>query len=52
MLGLRMMLRDGEQHAVFTDWAFSESQTWRLSTSALTTGELLLGKEITRYKML
>ncbi|KAI8048676.1 acyltransferase ChoActase/COT/CPT [Syncephalis plumigaleata] len=42
MLGLRMMLRDGEQHAVFTDSAFSESQTWRLSTSALTTGDLLL----------
>ncbi|RKP28189.1 carnitine acetyltransferase [Syncephalis pseudoplumigaleata] len=42
LLGLRMMLRDGEQHAVFTDRAFGESQTWRLSTSALTTGDLIL----------
>ncbi|KAI9592860.1 acyltransferase ChoActase/COT/CPT [Syncephalis fuscata] len=42
MLGLRMVLRNGEQHAVFTDDAFGASQTWRLSTSGLTTGDLLL----------
>ena len=44
MLGLRMMLRDNEKHPVFTDEAFGSSQTWRLSTSGLTTGDKLLSK--------
>ncbi|RKP27779.1 acyltransferase ChoActase/COT/CPT, partial [Syncephalis pseudoplumigaleata] len=43
MLGLRMMLREGEQHPIFTDDAFRMSQNWRLSTSALNTTELSLG---------
>jgi carnitine O-acetyltransferase len=43
MLGLRLVMREGEQHAVFTDPSFKLSQYWRLSTSGLSVGDLLIG---------
>ena len=40
LLGLRLMLRPeaGESHALFEDDLFTQSQTWKLSTSGLSAG--------------
>lgn len=39
LLGLRLMLQanEGERHELFDDELFSRSQTWKLSTSGLST---------------
>ena len=37
------MLRDGERAALFEDPLFERSQTWKLSTSALSAGYLIRG---------
>ncbi|KZV73023.1 acyltransferase ChoActase/COT/CPT [Peniophora sp. CONT] len=43
LLGLRLMLRDGEHAQLFEDPLFEESQTWKLSTSGLSAGHLFRG---------
>ncbi|KAJ7707599.1 acyltransferase ChoActase/COT/CPT [Mycena rosella] len=45
LLGLRLMLRplSGEEAALFDDELFQRSQTWRLSTSGLSAGDLFKG---------
>ena len=44
LLGLRLMLRpEGARCDFFEDELFSQSQTWKLSTSAVGPGELFRG---------
>ena len=45
LLGLRLMMRpdDGERAELFEDPLFERSQEWKLSTSALSAGELFRG---------
>ncbi|KAI1797126.1 acyltransferase ChoActase/COT/CPT [Ganoderma leucocontextum] len=45
LLGLQLMLRleAGESHPLFEDALFSQSQTWKLSTSGLSAGEQFRG---------
>lgn len=45
LLGLRLMMRPeaGEKAALFDDPLFDKSQEWKLSTSALSAGELFRG---------
>jgi len=46
MAGLRLVFRpedDGEYPALFSDPLFAESQTWRLSTSGLSAGDVFVG---------
>jgi hypothetical protein len=45
LLGLRLMMRpdDGERAALFEDPLFERSQEWKLSTSALSAGDLFRG---------
>jgi hypothetical protein len=43
LLGLRMVLKDGENAELFEHSLFSRSQTWRLSTSGLSAGYLFRG---------
>ena len=49
LLGLRLMLKPGEQHPLFDDKLFSQSQTWKLSTSGLTPGERFMGTGFVLY---
>jgi carnitine O-acetyltransferase len=44
LLGLRLLLREGETHPLFTEPIFAKSQEWLLSTSGLGTGNKLNGK--------
>ncbi|KAI0322757.1 carnitine acetyltransferase [Amylostereum chailletii] len=43
LLGLRLMMREGEESKLFDDKIFEESQTWKLSTSGLSAGHLFRG---------
>lgn len=45
LLGLQLMLRPeaSEAHLLFEDGLFSQSQTWKLSTSGLSAGEQFRG---------
>ncbi|GBE88380.1 hypothetical protein SCP_1301950 [Sparassis crispa] len=43
LLGLQQMLLDGESHALLEDDLFVRSQTWKLSTSGLSTGHQFRG---------
>lgn len=43
MLGLRLQLRQGESHPLLEDKLFSESQSWKLSTSGLSAGDRFFG---------
>ncbi|KIP05852.1 hypothetical protein PHLGIDRAFT_24881 [Phlebiopsis gigantea 11061_1 CR5-6] len=38
-LGLRCMMQPGERHELFEDALFTQSQTWKLSTSGLSAGD-------------
>ena len=38
LLGLRLVMKDGEKSPLFDDWAFTKSQEWKLSTSGLSAG--------------
>ena len=42
-MGLKYMLRGDETHPFFEDEFYSESQTWRLSTSGLSAGDRMTG---------
>jgi carnitine O-acetyltransferase len=46
LLGLRLLLREGESHPFFTEPIFAKSQEWLLSTSGLGAGNRLNGKYI------
>lgn len=45
LLGLRLMMQpeEGEHHELFDDLLFTDSQTWKLSTSALSAGDQFRG---------
>ncbi|KAI5481696.1 carnitine O-acetyltransferase [Pseudohyphozyma bogoriensis] len=43
LMGLRLLLQEGENHPVFEDPIFSRSQAWILSTSGLSAGERFFG---------
>ncbi|CAD6581459.1 MAG: hypothetical protein CYPHOPRED_001580 [Cyphobasidiales sp. Tagirdzhanova-0007] len=43
LLGLRLNLREGESHQLFTDSLFGSSQQWKLSTSGLSQGDRFFG---------
>ncbi|KAA1467647.1 acyltransferase ChoActase/COT/CPT [Dentipellis sp. KUC8613] len=43
LLGLRVMLREGEGCDLFNDELFAQSQEWKLSTSGLSAGPLFRG---------
>jgi len=43
LLGLRLLLRDGEHVELFQDKFFSQSSEWKLSTSALSAGHQFRG---------
>ncbi|GBB93575.1 hypothetical protein RclHR1_00220009 [Rhizophagus clarus] len=43
LLGLRLLLREGESHPLFTEPIFAKSQEWLLSTSGLGAGNRLSG---------
>lgn len=43
LLGLRLLLREGETHPLFEDPLFLRSQTWKLSTSGLSAGHYFRG---------
>ncbi|KAJ3045926.1 hypothetical protein HDV00_006192 [Rhizophlyctis rosea] len=43
LLGLRLMLKEGETCDVFKDPAYAKSSTWKLSTSGLFPGDRVLG---------
>ncbi|PKY40473.1 acyltransferase ChoActase/COT/CPT [Rhizophagus irregularis] len=43
LLGLRLLLREGESHPFFTEPIFAKSQEWLLSTSGLGAGNRLSG---------
>ncbi|KZV97484.1 acyltransferase ChoActase/COT/CPT [Exidia glandulosa HHB12029] len=43
LLGLRLLMQDGERAEIFEDDLFARSQDWRLSTSGLTPGERFMG---------
>jgi hypothetical protein len=43
LLGLQCMLQPGERHELFEDELFTRSQTWKLSTSALSAGDQFRG---------
>lgn len=43
LLGLRLMMQPGEKCELFEDELFTESQTWKLSTSGLSAGYLFRG---------
>lgn len=42
-MGLKLMLRPGESHALFEDPLFQQSQDWILSTSGLSAGDRFFG---------
>jgi carnitine O-acetyltransferase len=44
LLGLRLLLRKGESHPLFTEPIFTKSQEWLLSTSSLGAGDKLIGE--------
>ncbi|CAG8568154.1 1596_t:CDS:2 [Ambispora leptoticha] len=43
LLGLRLLLKQGESHHLFSDPAFAKSQEWLLSTSGLSAGDRFNG---------
>jgi len=43
LLGLRLVMQDGESSALFDDEMFQRSQRWRLSTSGLSAGTVFRG---------
>jgi carnitine O-acetyltransferase len=43
LLGLRLVKRASETHPLFEDELFAESQTWKLSTSGLSSGDRFFG---------
>jgi len=43
LLGLRLCKREGEDHDLFKDPLFAESQQWKLSTSGLSAGDRFYG---------
>jgi carnitine O-acetyltransferase len=43
LLGLKLCLKEGESHEIFTHPVFAQSQKWQLSTSALFSGDRLIG---------
>ncbi|KAJ3315513.1 hypothetical protein HDV04_003055 [Boothiomyces sp. JEL0838] len=43
LLGLKLCLKPGESHPIFTDPAFAKTSKWQLSTSALVQSERLYG---------
>jgi len=49
LLGLRLLLREGESHPIFTEPIFAKSQEWILSTSCLNAGNRLNGKNRRNY---
>ena len=51
LLGLRLMMRPetGERAALFDDLLFDRSQEWKLSTSALSAGDLFRGTGCVTY---
>lgn len=42
-MGLKLMMREGESHALFEDPLFQQSQDWVLSTSGLSAGDRFYG---------
>ena len=38
LLGLRLVMQEGESSPLFDDWAFEKGQEWKLSTSGLSAG--------------
>lgn len=42
-MGLKLMMREGESHALFEDPLFQQSQDWILSTSGLSAGDRFYG---------
>ena len=42
-MGLKLMMREGESHPLFSDPLFQESQDWVLSTSGLSAGDRFFG---------
>jgi carnitine O-acetyltransferase len=43
LMGLKVMLRPGETHALFDDEMYAKSQEWKLSTSGLSAGGSFMG---------
>ena len=43
LMGLKVLLRPGEKHALFDDEAYATSQEWKLSTSGLNAGSKFMG---------
>lgn len=43
LLGLKLVMEQGESHPIYTHPIFSKSSKWQLSTSALFSGERLAG---------
>ncbi|GFZ49784.1 hypothetical protein JCM24511_07187 [Saitozyma sp. JCM 24511] len=43
LMGLKVMLRPGETHAIFDDEMYAKSQEWKLSTSGLSAGGSFMG---------
>ena len=42
-MGLKVQLRNNENHPLFEDEFYSKSQEWKLSTSAFSPGQKFLG---------
>ena len=43
LMGLKVQLRNNENHPLFEDEFYSKSQEWKLSTSAFSAGQNFLG---------